>query len=394
MGKWIANWLETRWVTPSYAGWLLLGLSIFFFGAATNTLSGWLYVISGVIFALLVVGAILPERSLRRLQITRVPIEPVSAGNDLTIELILENAAASPKTLIQVQDLLPHVLDQPVKTVVEMIPAQDTYRWVYYQPTQRRGVYRWHEVQLRTGTPIGLFWCRRSREVKAKAIVYPTILPLSRCPLVDEIGREENLQYSSNRRSQVSTEGLTRALRPYRWGDPIRSIHWRTSARYGQFRVRELETLTGGQDLVICLDSAIPWQTEDFEQAVIATASLYFYALKQNSYVRLWTAATGLVKGVYPGGGSASHRIVLETLAAVNFSETEQSPPPDEFPLIWLTQNPARLSALPYGSRWVLWSAAQNLAQPIQVPVVESPGLIIRPNEELQLQLQAAPERR
>ncbi|MEI2419271.1 DUF58 domain-containing protein, partial [Arthrospira platensis SPKY2] len=33
----ITNWLERNWVTPAYAGWLLGFLTVFFFGAATNT---------------------------------------------------------------------------------------------------------------------------------------------------------------------------------------------------------------------------------------------------------------------------------------------------------------------------------------------------------------------
>ncbi|WP_198007599.1 DUF58 domain-containing protein [Dactylococcopsis salina] len=34
-------------------------------------------------------------------------------------------------------------------------------------------------------------------------------------------------------------------------------IHWRSSARYGELRVRELELSIGGQYVVICLNSAI-----------------------------------------------------------------------------------------------------------------------------------------
>ncbi|NJO50369.1 MAG: DUF58 domain-containing protein, partial [Leptolyngbyaceae cyanobacterium RM2_2_4] len=55
----INHWLETRWVKPAFSGWLLAGLSLFFFAAATNTMAGWLYVISGVIFALLAIATIL-----------------------------------------------------------------------------------------------------------------------------------------------------------------------------------------------------------------------------------------------------------------------------------------------------------------------------------------------
>ena len=97
----------------------------------------------------------------------------------------------------------------------------------------------------------------------------------------------------------------------------MRLIHWRTSARYGEFQVRELEIDRGGQEVVICLDSGANWDADDFEQAVIAACTLYFYANKSpNLDVKLWTAGTGLISG---------DRQVLETLAAVQMKEPQSS---------------------------------------------------------------------
>ncbi|MEP0870048.1 DUF58 domain-containing protein [Trichocoleus desertorum AS-A10] len=384
LGKRIADWLETHWVTPSYSGWLLAGLAIFFFAAGTNTLSGWLYVMSGVIVALLGVAAILPERSLRGIQVTRRPINPVSVGSDLTIELDLENRTAQAKTLLQVRDLLPYRLAKPAATVVEAIPPRKTYRWTYFQPTEKRGVYRWHNLQLRTAAPLGLFWCRRERTVKAAAIVYPTVLPLTACPLIDEIGRENSPKFHSSRRSQNATEGITRALRPYRWGDPIRLIHWRTSARYGEFRVRELEVFTGGEEIVICLDSAGAWQADDFEQAVIAAASLYFYMAHRDTHVKLWTAGTGLLQG---------DRSVLEALAGTYAGEEVRAESLPELPMVWLTQNPQSLNTLPLGSRWLLWPPTNQKPRLVATSDLEFPGLVIQLDKSLQTQLQSQLQR-
>lgn len=65
------NWLETRACAPAYSGWVLAGIAICFFGAAVNTMAGWLYAISGVSFALLAIAAILPPRSLVGLTVKR-----------------------------------------------------------------------------------------------------------------------------------------------------------------------------------------------------------------------------------------------------------------------------------------------------------------------------------
>ena len=347
----LANWLETHWVNPAYSGWVLAGLTLFFFGAATNSMAGWLYAISGVSLALIAIAIVLPWRSLRGMRVTRDAIQPVSAGESLVSEVLVENLTQQAKTLLQIRDVLPYALAPPQETVAELIVPQSTYRWSYRCPAQKRGVYRWHTVELRTATPLGLFWCRRSQTSNALAVVYPTVLPLTHCPLLDEMGTEASHQFDArDLRSQMSSEGMTRSLRPYRWGDPTRLVHWRTSARYGELRVRELESFSSGDEIVIGLDSAGEWQADAFEEAAIAAASLYFYGRKQKLPIRLWTAATGLLK---------VDRVVLEALAATDPGE-EVAPHvtvPNQA-MVWLTQNPASLATLPAGSRWLLWTQA------------------------------------
>ncbi len=377
----LTDWLETHWTTPAFSGWLLAILALCFFGAATNTMAGWLYVLSGTILALLILGAILSVRSLSKIRVRRHPLNPVSAGEDLTIEVIVENKSKSPKSLLQLWDLVPMVMDKPQNTAVETIIPQGEHHWTYYLKTERRGVYHWHDIELRSGSPLGLFWCRRSQDVPAKAVVYPQILPLNHCPLIDTIGQEESENQQSDRSFQGANEGVTKALRPYRYGDPMRMIHWRTSAKYDEFQVRELEVITGGEDIIICLDSASSWLEDNFEEAVIAAASLYFYATRAQLNVKLWTAQTGLIHG---------NRSVLETLAAVNQEEEDRKHELPTLPLIWLTENTATLDKLPSGSRWLLFPQEE-----VKIPSFIGKtlrGLIINSDTSLQTQLQKIPQ--
>ncbi|MBD3880342.1 DUF58 domain-containing protein [Phormidium tenue FACHB-886] len=378
----LLHWLETHWVTPAYSGCLLAGLALFFFGAATNTMAGWLYVISGVILALLAIGAILPSRSLRQLRVRRHEIVPVSAGEALTVEVHLENLSPQPQTLLQVRDELPTQLGKPMEQAIEVILPRSIHIWRYGLPDQRRGVYRWQTIGLRTAAPLGLFWCQRQRRAKAIAVVYPMVLSLTQCPLVDEMGQDTSQQLLSATQAQAASEGLTRTLRPYRWGDSIRLVHWKTSARYGDLRVRELETYTGGQELVIALDTCSSWEPEDFEQAVVAAASLYSYARQRHLRVSLWTAATDRIQG---------DQTVLEALAATIAGEPHRSTP--NVPLLWLSQSPGSLRALPLGSRWLLWfssAAASALAGASPQKTAQSVGRTIQPDQPLQLQLQSS----
>ncbi|MGJ3246636.1 MAG: DUF58 domain-containing protein [Elainellaceae cyanobacterium] len=379
----LSDWLESRWVIPAFSGWVLAGLAIFFFGAATNTMAGWLYVISGIMVALLAIAALLPRRSLRGIRVTRRSIRPVSNGQSVVVELAIANLDNAPKFLLQISDVLPFPLGKPVTQSVEVIPPRETYQWRYEQPTHHRGIYRWHTVHLRTAAPLGLFWCRQSHHADAKAVVYPTVLQLVRCPLIDELGRDTSTQIHHHTYSHQASKELTRALRPYRWGDSIRLIHWRTSARYGELRVREMEGLSGGQEVIIGLDNQHDWDANDFESAVVATASLYFYACHQSLQVSIWTAHTGQLRG---------DSAVLETLAAIRCDEAEASDRLPRQPLIWLTQNPASIQQLSLGSRWLLW-APHNLRSPTGAQDGASsslPGFIIQPSQSLESQLQTS----
>ncbi len=383
------DWLERRASVPEFSGWMLLGIAGFFFMAATNTLAGWLYAISGVSFAIVFIGGALPGRILGGIEIERLPIDPVSAGDIMTVELRLHNSGKNSKALLEVRDLLPEGICRPSVQdhVIESIAPGDRDRWLYAFTTLKRGVFQFDRLEIATASPFGLFRSRRSQSVKRRAIVYPTVLPLAQCPLVDAIGRDDSPRlYSTENARNSANEGITRTLRPYRWGDPIRLVHWRTSARFGELRVRELELTVGGQELVIALDTLPGWQVDDFEQAVVAAASLYFYAQRLNLNVRLWTAATGLGHG---------NRVVLETLAAASITAEEDIQISDlpDLPLVWITHQTASFAGLPVGSRWILWGNASGAQAKI-------PGIAIEPNTDyelgsdqayrsLQLQLQA-----
>ncbi len=338
-------WLETHFATPGYGGWVVLGIALSFFGAATNTMAGWLYVLSGTLFALVGLNIFIAIKTTKKLQIKRSAIAPVSAGDELTIELIITNPTKSAKNLIAIVDKLPFVLSPPVTTVIETIAPQQTIKLIYYAHCQKRGIYYWQEIDLKTAAPIGLFYSTRKRNINISAIVYPQILTLKTCPLIDLMGTEESKQRQSEKLYQNSSEGITKTLRTYRFGDPIRLVHWRSSARFGDLQVRELETITGGQEIIICLDNSSTWQEKYFEQAVIAAASLYFYGSYQQLEVKLWTADTGMVKG---------NKVVLETLAGVEFAAQNLHQIPD-LPLIWLSNNSNALNSLPNNSSWFLF---------------------------------------
>ncbi|MEO1094120.1 MAG: DUF58 domain-containing protein [Cyanobacteria bacterium J06638_28] len=363
-GKAIVTWLENHWVMPAYGGGVLLGLTAAFFGAGVNTMSGWLYAISGVMLAIAAISLWTPPRSFKGLQIHRSPIRPISVGEMLTVAIQLENTTPRPKTLLQARDQVPSAFGKIPETAIATIPGRQTYDWRYTCQPQRRGIYHWQHLALRTAAPFGLFWCQRPQAVPAHATVYPQILPLTHCPLIDQMSVAAGAQWLTARQAEQANEGLTRALRPYRWGDPTRLIHWRTSARYGELRVREQEELTADNQVLIGVDATSDrWSEAAFESAVTAAASLYIYSLRRQLAVALWLPHTGILQPKHT---------VLSALAAVM---PQSQPSSHQLParaMIWLSPGGDSNRRLPSGSVWVQWleqPSAPSAAEPFSLSI-------------------------
>jgi uncharacterized protein (DUF58 family) len=353
--KWY-YWCEWHAAVPEFSGGLLLFLSLFLFAAATNTLAGWLYVISGVSIALLIIGAVFPARFLAEIEVQRDPPEPVSAGSDLYLSLHLRNRGSTTKHLLEVRDSLPTALS-PItqqEIIIPSLPPHAEYHWHYQIPTQKRGIYQLSPLAIATASPFGLFRSRRHcGQTHPKLIIYPLVLQLAQCPLLEAMGKQQQTRHYSPRHSQqMATEGLTRTLRPYQWGDPMRMIHWRTSARYGALRVRELETTIGGQEIAITLDLSPQWQSDHFEQAIMVAATLYFHARQLQLQTHFYSQTTGLVNGDLP---------VLEALASLQPEEDAFQPP--DLPILLLSDRPQLLDQLHEGDKYILWQYTPPASQ-------------------------------
>ncbi|XGB43499.1 MAG: hypothetical protein LVS60_07135 [Nodosilinea sp. LVE1205-7] len=181
--------LEKRWVSPAYSGWLLLALAMFFFAAATNTLAGWLYVISGVMLALLAIAANLSRRHLQGLVLERRPIQPTMAGETLVLAVRLHNSQASMKGPWQLINPVPTGLGTMLPVAVETLAPAQTRLLSYYLTPQQRGLYSWSCLSLRTAAPLGLCWSQRQWTAPATVLVYPQVLALRQCPWLERLGQ-------------------------------------------------------------------------------------------------------------------------------------------------------------------------------------------------------------
>jgi uncharacterized protein (DUF58 family) len=219
-------------------------------------------------------------------------------------------------------------------------------RWQRRLACTRRGAFSLAEQWLRVGDGFGLI--ERQAPVVAgrtEIIVYPRVVPLRRLGLPLHHPSLEAV----SARSPATDPTRTAGLRDYLPEDPLRLIHWPTTARRGSLMVRVLEPATSLR-VSLVLDVRGFWvgvyREALLELAISALASVAVYLHEQGQPAGL-LANTDPPIELLPGASVGHLQEMLEALARLH--------PAPSMPLLpWL------LAPLPRGSTAVL--AVSDLA--------------------------------
>jgi uncharacterized protein (DUF58 family) len=186
---------------------------------------------------------------------------------------------------------------------------------------KRRGVYHLGPWKFITGDPLGFFMVEFEHPESEEILVYPPLTPLP--PQI--LAHRFTLGDKRSLRQPVTAETINAfTTRNYLPGDPLRRIHWPTTARRDSLYVRVFDPESS---------SAI-WLVPDFnsanhlgegddasvEKMVILTASLADTLLKQKVGVGLAADVDGL-KISSPRQGKASLWPLLKVLSPLQISK-------------------------------------------------------------------------
>jgi uncharacterized protein (DUF58 family) len=304
--------------------------------AARNVGVGWLYALGYALAASVVGSAAFGAWAVSRVRLTVAPGRKTEAGIPLPVAVTLENRGSLPRRYLSlvagplgargklwpwrralVPDgwgsiLIPEL--KPGERLTIQLPV----------PAPRRGVYALPAVYLQAA-PLGLVACFRSWRggSAGEAMVHPRVHALGNLAWLHRgHGHGEH-------ESAVHPEDggeLTKAVRPYRSGDAMRQIHWKTTARTGQLAVRESEGDAPAQELAVMLDASAEHSAGSFEIAVEIAASLLTQAQKLGMVARLYSR--GGEPGVQSLEGQLDWLATLETIKEPGSGNTPPSPPP------------------------------------------------------------------
>lgn len=291
-------WRRSVYARPNVEGvWffvLLLGVLV----AALNTGNNLLYLVLGTLLALLLVSNALAEWNLRGLHIERrLPVD-VFAGEPGIGAYVVENRrrwGASWALYVEERE------GAEARAGLGRVDPGQRAEAVARFTLPSRGKARLRGVRVWSNWPFGLVRRWRHFDLPAEILVYPA--PGAAVP-TDASGW---LGGARERPERAGRTGEFRGLRAYAPGDPLKDLHWKTTARTGQPMVIE-RGAEGADEVVVEVPER---RGEAWEQALSLATGQVLWHLRAGHAVGLRLGSDRLP----PGSGDAWRRRLLGRLA-------------------------------------------------------------------------------
>lgn len=296
--RWLSTWRQRmrppRRLKFTREGKFFVGITLGVGFAAINTANNLLYLLLGMLLALIVVSGIMSELSLRDLTVVRrLPLR-AQVGRAHLVEIeVFNHKSRVPSYAIEVEDLR---AGQPAdkRCFFLKISPKSAQVAAYRRTPTRRGRDVHVGFRIATRFPFGLF--EKSREVPAEGelVIYPAVDPVS-LPAAPA-GRSAGADLIVGRGHGEEFLGL----RFMRDGEDPRDVHWRKTATLGRMVMRERARETR-PDVTLTLDVVRPegageeWAAA-FERRIRDIASRAVAHLKRGDRVTVHTTAGGLAR--------------------------------------------------------------------------------------------------
>lgn len=274
-----------------YKRWVIYTASFFLVLSASLVGSPHLYYMAAILLMLPVISYGVGMLYLRNLTFTREL--PPSGWDGDTVEfcLVVRTSSRIPRLFMEARDQLPAWLQPADSEAVSFsVPANAISKVPYRVRLLKRGAYRLESVYVTALDPLGVFAFSKRFEAPGELLVYPVPEPISDIVLMgaERYGFRE-LPIATTRGSGVDPDGV----REYIPGDPLRRVHWKSTARSGKLSVIEFEE-SRAVNVVIALDICRQGQygegrESSFEYLVRVAASLAQSSIRQGASVRLIT---------------------------------------------------------------------------------------------------------
>lgn len=280
------------YVLPTRFGLFVAVLLVAMLLGALNYNNNPALLLALLLAAAAIASTIAAHLQLSGVQIDAVSAEPVPAGQ--TLRLRVDLSLRDPRARHGLHLQLGH------SEAWTDLPAHGNGEVVLAIPSERRGWLDLPRIRLSSTQPLGLVRAWSWIWPEQPLLVYP--LPETLAPPLPEQGNDP-----LHTRAHASGDELHQ-LRPYRVGDPPRSIAWKHSARRDTLLVREYEKPVG-------IDVVLDWRALAplGQEARIARLARWIDSAEREG--RRYTLLLPMQPALGPGQGAGHRHLCLRALA-------------------------------------------------------------------------------
>lgn len=189
-----------------------------------------------------------PRSAIGSVEVTRTHPERVMWGDSFDVELRI--VTQSRLRWLSIVDVTPFDLGDSDRAVISLAPRSTRTRRRSIT-ARRRGLHTLGPTLVTTGDVFTIGAHDAQAGGTGRVLVYPQIVPVADIPVAPESPEP----VVPTRRPLFFDPHRIRGVRDYRSGDPMRSIHWTSSAASGSLVVKELEPAIT-QLVVVSVDMA------------------------------------------------------------------------------------------------------------------------------------------
>ena len=307
---------RTLQVTREGGGFIFL---LFAVGVgAINTGNNLLYLVLAMCCSFIVVSGVLSEQTLKGISVEASLPKTVYPKDSYPLHLKISNS----KKKIPSYSLYVEFPQDPVglyrieqTAYAYQVSSQSTVDKSLMFVGLKRGPVHLKTVHLKTSFPFGFFV-----KIKTLPIHVETLI----LPIIKKVALPSPTEYSEEGEGTIGLVGDDLySIREYQPGDPMSAIHWKSSAKTGNLRVKEFSK--GGLHSYTLFLNIIDPETnimvgpEMLENRVTETASLAYHLIRRGDEVSLKTPEMQI-----PSGNTESHlEHMLKYLARVGYENRE-----------------------------------------------------------------------
>ena len=302
-------------ITRRGVGLAATAVAVFFVASATRV--GWLHLADAVLWGILALSVVFPWLSIAGLRASRhvsvrstgrqgvVPVE----GDSVDLGMTVENPGVLPRFLVSAgcDSTIDGAPGSRHRFFMSDIPGRGRRDLSCVVEVHRRGRHRFGPPLLESSGPFGMFRRRKRSRTLLNLLVYPRWVSMRRVGLLDAA------QGAAEGRTRSRVGGEVAGSRRYVFGDPMRLMHWRNTARTGRPTVKEFDAWADNA-VTVALDVGMvqgePGETT-LDYAARLAASVSRTIIAGGGEIALMTGAEDMQQ-------TADWRAVMKSLAVLD----------------------------------------------------------------------------